>query len=196
MTERKEGTTKTLGQAIDEIILALQAIDQDSRITAINAVCEHLSIPLIEKTKIGPPSETIQHSAKIMATPLRDIKSFKEQKKPSSANEMAALIAFYLSEMAPALDKKAEVAVDDMIKYFKQAGFPLPKAPQVLLQNAKNAGYFDLIGSGNYKLNPVGYNLVAHNMPRTKSESTAISIKGRKSRKKAKQTGQSKKTNK
>lgn len=167
MTEKKEGTAKTLGQAIDEIILALQSLDQNSRITAINAVCEYLSIPLIEKTKIESPSETIQHPTKTMLTPLQDIKSFKEQKKPSSANEMAALIAFYLSEMAQ--DRKAEVEVDDMVKYFKEAEFPLPKVPQVLLQNAKNAGYFDLVGGGKYKLNPIGYNLVAHNLPRSQS---------------------------
>lgn len=178
MTEKKEGTAKTLGQAIDEIILALQSLDQNSRITAINAVCEHLSIPLIEKTKIESPSETIQHPTKTMVTPLQDIKSFKEQKQPSSANEMAALIAFYLSEMAQ--DRKAEVEVDDMVKYFKEAEFPLPKVLQVLLQNAKNAGYFDLVGGGKYKLNPIGYNLVAHNLPRAQSET---SLKTKRSKK-------------
>ncbi|MBI3582633.1 MAG: hypothetical protein HY096_01615 [Nitrospinae bacterium] len=179
MTEKKEGITKTLGQAIDEIIQALQSLDQNSRITAINAVCEHLSIPLIEKSKSEPQSETLQHSAKIMATPLQEIKNFREQKRPSSANEMASLIAFYLSEMAQ--DRKAEVEVDDMVKYFKEAEFPLPKAPQVLLQNAKNAGYFDSVGGGKYKLNPVGYNLVAHNLPRTQSE---LSPTGKRTRRK------------
>jgi hypothetical protein len=32
--------------------------------------------------------------------------------------------------------------------------------------NAKNAGYFESAGGGRYKLNTVGYNLVAHNLPR------------------------------
>jgi hypothetical protein len=79
---------------------------------------------------------------------------------------MAALVAFYLAELAPEQDRKSEVDLDDMIKYFKQAGFPLPRKPQFLLTNSKNAGYLDSAGSGRYKLNPVGYNLVAHNLPR------------------------------
>jgi hypothetical protein len=72
--------------------------------------------------------------------------------------------------------------VDDMIKYFKQAGFTLPKKPQFLLVNAKNAGYFDSAGTGKYRLNPVGYNLVAHNLPRSQSESQ-IKIKKAKKKK-------------
>jgi hypothetical protein len=95
-----------------------------------------------------------------------DIRTFKEEKQPSSAMEMAATVAYYLSELAPLPERKSEVQVEDMVKYFKQANFPLPKSPQFLLVNAKNAGYFDSIGSGNYKLNTVGYNLVAHNLPR------------------------------
>jgi len=38
------------------------------------------------------------------------------------------------------------------------------------LVHAKNAGYLDSSGPGSYKLNPVGYNLVAHAMPLTKEK--------------------------
>jgi hypothetical protein len=34
------------------------------------------------------------------------------------------------------------------------------------LVNAKNAGYLDRIASGQYRLNPVGHNLVTHKLPR------------------------------
>jgi hypothetical protein len=95
-----------------------------------------------------------------------DIRTLKQEKQPSSANEMAALVAFYLSEVAPGDERKTEVAEGDVIRYFKQAGFALPKFPRALLPNAKNAGYFDFVGKGRYRLNAVGYNLVAHNLPR------------------------------
>jgi hypothetical protein len=47
---------------------------------------------------------------------------------------------------------------------FKSAVFKLPADASFTLVNAKNAGYLDSIGGGQYKLNPVGYNLVAHRM--------------------------------
>lgn len=97
----------------------------------------------------------------------RDIRRLKEQKQPGSANEMAALVAYYLAEVAGGTERKPEVEISDVEKYFKQASFRLPKHPKMALVNAKNAGYFDATGGGKYKLNPVGYNLVVHSLPRT-----------------------------
>lgn len=171
--EKQSATPSTIGQAIDELIRALGSIDAESQLTAIRAACEHLKIPLFDS---APPSLA---SPAVGATPslgsqqppprITDIKSFRNAKQPTSANDMAAIVAFYLSELAPADERKSEVQTADMVKYFKQAGFPLPKQPRMLLSNAKNSGYFDSSGTG-YKLNPVGYNLVAHNLPRKAGE--------------------------
>jgi hypothetical protein len=79
---------------------------------------------------------------------------------------MAAVVAYYLQELAPPEERKQEVGAQDMVEYFKQASFPLPKATQQVLHNAKAAGYFRGVGAGRFALNPVGYNLVAHNLPR------------------------------
>jgi hypothetical protein len=80
---------------------------------------------------------------------------------------MAALVAYYLSELAGDDERKDAINAADLEKYFKQAGFKLPKAiPQTLL-NAAAAGYFDALGNGQYKLNPVGYNLAVHGLPRS-----------------------------
>jgi len=78
---------------------------------------------------------------------------------------MAALVAYYLSEAAPEGVRKQTINTDDIKTYFKQAPFKLPSRPEQTLLNAKNAGYFDSVGGGQYKLNPVGYNLVVHNLP-------------------------------
>lgn len=173
--EKHSGATKTLGQAIDAIIKALTSLEPSEQTTAIRAACEHLKIrppeSLVSRTEssgqsgVPPPPGT---------TPSRqvDIRALKEEKQPSSANEMAALVAFYLSELAPERERKTEVQVDDITKYFKQAGFRLPQQPRVLLANARNAGYFDTADHGKYRLNAVGYNLVAHNLPRAKSGET------------------------
>jgi hypothetical protein len=161
---------KTIGQAIDELIGALSSIEEDSRITAIKAACEHLKIELYSK---AVPAASVSSYLSVEATggassPSRimDVKSFRAEKQPTSANEMAALVAYYLAELAPESERKSEVDTDDMVKYFKQAAFPLPRAPRMLLTNAKNSGYFDSGNAGGYRLNPVGHNLVAHNLPR------------------------------
>jgi len=79
---------------------------------------------------------------------------------------MAALVAYYLSEIAPENERKGEINASDLERYFKQARFKLPKAISQALPNAAAAGYFDSTGNGLYRLNPVGYNLVVHGLPR------------------------------
>ncbi len=94
------------------------------------------------------------------------IKVLKEMKKPRSASEMAALVAYYLSNVAPMKERKVKITTKDIETYFKIAEFPLTKT-QFTLPNAKAAGYLDAVGNGEYKLNAVGYNLVVHSMPRS-----------------------------
>jgi hypothetical protein len=96
-----------------------------------------------------------------------DIRKLKEEKQPKSAIQMACLVAYYLSEHAPESEKKTTVKIEDLEKYFKQANYKLPQKISQLLVSAKGAGYFDSPGRGDYKLNAVGYNLVAHSMPTT-----------------------------
>jgi len=81
---------------------------------------------------------------------------------------MATVVAYYLSEFAPEEDRRNSITVEDVQKYFKQAKFNLPAKPAQLLVDTKGAGYFDSIVRGEYKLNSVGYNLVAHSMPTAK----------------------------
>jgi hypothetical protein len=171
--EKQTDTTKTLGKVIDEIISALGSLDESAKVIAIKAVCEHLKIGPPETMETKPPSPALKTDLPDIKTipPVVDIKTLREQKKPTSANEMAAVVAFYLSELVVQNDRKQEFDLSDMKKYFNQASYPLPRQPRVLLQNAKNAGYFDSIGEGKYRLNPVGYNLVAYNLPRSTSGS-------------------------
>jgi hypothetical protein len=167
--EKETSSQKTLGQAIDEIIQALRSLQQNEQATAIRAACEHLRIsPPANLGAVAGTGSPAPPSLGVARPVQVDIRTLKQEKQPASANEMAVLVAYYLSELAPEVERKTEVQVEDMVKYFKQASFPLPKKPQFLLVNARNAGYFDTIGSGKYRLNPVGYNLVAHGLPRPK----------------------------
>jgi hypothetical protein len=106
------------------------------------------------------------------AQPIIDIRSLRDEKQPSSAIEMAALVAYYLSEAAPPEERQAEVTQVDLEKYFKQANYRLPARIAMTLPNASAAGYFDRTSTrGSYRLNPVGFNLVTQSLPRAKGES-------------------------
>jgi hypothetical protein len=83
---------------------------------------------------------------------------------------MACLVAYYLQDVAPESERKATISVADLEKFFKQAGYQLPKRLEQLLVNAKSGGYFESVGKGSYRLTAVGYNLVVHSLPANKSE--------------------------
>ncbi|MBS0172178.1 MAG: hypothetical protein JSR62_17675 [Nitrospira sp.] len=171
----------TLGQAIDQIIAALDGLDQNVRITAVSAACKHLNIQLAsgdidigsgrqerDRTEQTGPDRGGQHDLK---HPERhaDIRSLKAEKNPDSAKQMACLVAYYLQELAPKDERKQTISTQDIEKYFKQANFKLPKLIESVLKDAKRSGYFESVARGEYKLNAVGYNLAVHGLPAKKA---------------------------
>lgn len=171
MTEHK----LTLGQAIDKIVEALQSIDEAARPTVLATVCAHLGIPAAAAVAMKPSMpatvttslrELPQHTAHAPAAPTPvDIRSLKSQKQPTTAQQMACLVAYYLQEIAPENERKATISADDLDKYFKQAAFKLPKKMDQILPDSRRAGYFESVARGDYRLTAVGYNLVVHNLP-------------------------------
>lgn len=171
----------SLGQAIDQMINALEGLDQNARLTAISAVCDHLNINtptgiqhpgLISTppTTIEPTKETtMSHQSHLQHKTKVDIRALKEEKNPDSAKQMACLVAYYLQDLVPEGERKEAISTHDLEKYFKQAGFKLPKKLEQVLIDAKSSGYFESPTRGKYKLNAVGYNLVAHGLPTKKA---------------------------
>jgi hypothetical protein len=177
---------KSFGAAIDEIIAALSAIPESSRLTAIRAACEHLGVdfggtaefassnpPIGSSLPSVPPADT----GSIPLTAVTDIRSLKERKNPANATEMAAVLAYYLQHLAPESERKSHITAADVNKYFIQAGFPLQKRSDQMLVNARAAGYFDSATRGAYTLNPVGHNLVTHSLPRAAGSSSKSSAR-------------------
>jgi hypothetical protein len=169
MTEQKI----TLGQAIDKIVEALQSIDETSRPTVLATVCAHLGIPAAAAVAMKPSMPATvatslqalpQHTTQAVPAPV-DIRTLKSQKQPSTAQQMACLVAYYLQDIAPENERKATISADDLDKYFKQAGYKLPKKMDQVLPDSKKTGYFESVARGDYRLTAVGYNLVVHNLP-------------------------------
>lgn len=168
--------------AINQIIKALQDLDPAARKRVLDYTLERLGVSSrvltenLEVRSIKEPRPSADSESSPRATlgkEISDIRALRAEKNPKSAIQMAVVVAYYLQELAPEKEKKDFVTAADISKYFKQANFPLPGGKSggtFTLSNAKNSGYLDP-GSetGTYKLNPVGFNLVAHNLPLQKS---------------------------
>ncbi len=157
--------------AIRAVFAALEPLNREARDRVVSFAFRRLGISVAaepELVSLGatPDYRRVTPSAAVRPPAVMDIRSLKEEKQPSSAREMAVLVAYYLSEAAPAAERKTEVTAEDIKQYFKQAGFKLPRHPDMTLVDTKNAGYLDNGSArGLYRLNPVGYNLVAHSLP-------------------------------
>jgi hypothetical protein len=103
-----------------------------------------------------------------------DIRSFFEEKQPSSDIEAAAAAAYYNQYLAPESQRKEAIDSDSLTEAFRLAKRPLPAKTIWTLTNARNAGYLDSVGEGGqFRLNAVGYNLVEHGMGKGASEKRA-----------------------
>lgn len=185
-------------EAIKAVLSALEPLDGAARASVLDYVVKRLAIEVSAGASPAAVDGGIAQGFEAPSTNLEaqgagpvHIETLKKEKSPRSANEMAAVVAYYLSHVAPPDKRKKTVNTQDIETYFKIAKFPLPRQPRVTLQNARNAGYFDSVGDGEYRLNPVGYNLVAHSMPRGAQRTTA----GRK-KKTARKSGEQKKRGK
>ncbi len=147
------------------ILGALEGLEGESINRVLDYVLGRLSVGRSTRgTSMAQPNSVVA-VADAIKTRQMSIRDLKEEKQPETLNQMAALVAYYLSEMAPDNERRDEIAAVDLERYFKQAGFKLPKSLRQALPNAAAAGYFDGAGGGRYRLNPVGYNLVVHGLP-------------------------------
>lgn len=163
--------------ALDTVIAVLEPLDDEARARVLDYAMRRLGMHEVVTSRPLPtassgPEAGASSPSTVAAgptTPTRatDIRSLREQKAPGSAIEMAALVAYYLSDLAPDDERKQTVTTSDLDRLFKQAGHPLPNRLGNTLPNAAAAGYFDTTATrGEYKLNPVGYNLVTQTLPR------------------------------
>lgn len=179
MTDETDDLEREL-EAIRQILTALSSLDADGQARAIQYVFKRLKIaaPEVKPASAIPAFATPRTVEQFVdqgssAVHTSDIRSFAESKQPRSANEMAAVVAYFLQYEAGEDERKGSITADDIAKYFHLAKQPKPANPSMTLTHSKNAGYLDQEERGQYKLNAVGYNLVAHKLPAGTSGSSA-----------------------
>jgi len=157
-------------RALQVVIDALQPLDDDARSRVLEYTLKRLGMhDLSTSSAAAMPSTPEESVTQPDAHPSRqptDIRSLREAKEPKSAVEMATVVAYYLSEAAPPEERRQAVTVSDIEKYFKHANYRLPARIDMTLHNGVAAGYFDRTGRGEFRLNPVGFNLVTQTLPR------------------------------
>ena len=161
-------------QAIQQLLSALEPLDSDARGRVLDYVFQRLDLAPRESARstadtsalssaVAPSSAPVAPADSAQGTVV-DIRTFAAQKQPKSQMEKTVFVAFYLSEVAPAPERKSELSGADLAKYQKQAGLGAPTNTRQSLFRARDAGYLESAGHGKYKLNAVGYNFVAHSL--------------------------------
>lgn len=162
-------------EALKAVLSALAPLDEETRRLILGYVEQRFGAG--QPMQVQPPptgsAEAALTAVEADAEQFTDIRTLKEKKGPANAVEMAVLVAYYLSEIAPDSEKRETIGTDEVSKYFQQADYQASGQPRVILHRGKNAGYLDSAERGQYRLNPVGRNLAKQGLPRP--ESTAKS---------------------
>ena len=177
-------TTKSDFKAAEEIKAILNGRDQAEQERIMRWVNESLGLSANPKEIVSPalPAATSPQSPSVtsVASPShtippakKDIRSFVDEKKPKNDVQFASVAAYFYRFAAPEAERKDTIIAKDLDNAGRQArgyGF---KKPLQTLNNARNLGYFDSAGRGEFKLNAVGENLVAMALPGTSSNASA-----------------------
>jgi len=179
--------------AIRSIANTLKPFEPDARRRVLQYATQHLGIVDVPTGKVPAAPTTPAGSGEGIEglqagsgdkDKIVDIRRFKEEKNPKSDVQMAAVVAYYLAKLAPEELRQDSIMADDIEKYFDQGGYRLPRNSSMTLVNAKNAGYLDPAGHGKYKINPVGHNLVVHNLPKSDASKPVKRSRPKKARRK------------
>lgn len=149
----------TIGDAAVEIEGAQQGVVQI--VSALKDIFSQRSIAGASTTAPRTPTPDIPPET----SSIKDIRQFFKEKSPANDIEGAAVVAYYFQYLAQADEKSDTINSEKLERGFHLAQHPKPKVIGQTLRNTKKAGYLDsATESGEYRLNPVGYNLVVHTL--------------------------------
>lgn len=164
---------KTIGNELDAakaIVAALDGLEKQQQERALRYAGETLGLhihpaysatsPVAAAPVVAPVSAT---SAAPAAPRAPDIKQFTDSKAPKTDNQFAAVVAYYYRFEAPPEQRRETIDDATVRDAARMVGRKRPS--RQLLHNAKNRGYLDALGAGEFRINNVGENLVAVTLP-------------------------------
>jgi hypothetical protein len=181
----QQQTETSVFDAAKTIVEALKGLDKSSQTLAIRFASESLGlsgVAMQAPAVVGAPSQIAQPESR-GATHSTDIKQFTAAKAPKSDQQFAAVAAYFYRFEAPESARKDTVDANTLREAARLAGRRQAKNWAFTLTNAKNSGYLDSAGSGQYRINSVGENLVAIALPGDDSETAPKRRSERKAKK-------------
>ena len=165
------------------IVEALQGLDKQLQARALRFASESLGLqPFSPTLSIGTAAQqSISLATGPSNIPLSksmDIRQFVEAKVPKSDQQFAAVVAYYYHFEAPDVERKEFINAKLLQEATRLAGRSRLRNPIKTLHNAKNSGYLDSSGGGNFKISTVGENLVAIALPGKGAEVSAKRTSG------------------
>ena len=155
--------------AVKTLVTTLEIFEKKDQERIIRWAKEKLGLevdPKLNTTTSLSPSPVLQTDTHQKHQSQKDLKTFYAEKKPSSENQFAALVAYYYKFEAPTSERKEEINSDILQDATRLATRERLGSPAKTLQNAKGMGYLDNGSArGYYKINTVGENLVAMTLP-------------------------------
>ncbi|MCP3444079.1 hypothetical protein [Bradyrhizobium sp. CCGUVB14] len=165
-------------KAIRTIIELMQPLDETGRSRVLEYVLKRLDMGTFQSDGLISEMATVATVPyETRTSPIKDIRTLTAEKQPRSANEMVAVIAYYLSEVASPAEASSTINVETIRKYFKMAAFPMPRAPTSALTNAAAAGYLENTSRGEYRLSAtiwlctLSHDLMRHNLQQNSAAS-------------------------
>lgn len=189
-----------LFDAAKAIVGALSDLDKPTQELAIKFAAETLGLK-VPATGTAPKSVASQHAVEQHPpsgggpTHSTDIKQFTAAKSPRSDQQFAAVVAYFYRFEAPEDQRRETIDSAALVEAARLAGRRRPAKAIFTLNNAKNAGYLDRVGSGDFRINSVGENLVAMALPGGDKEQTKPQRKAAKKKKNNEKAASPKKPN-
>lgn len=189
-TTPASSSTKSPLDAAQKIVAELDGMTKEHQTLAVKFAVETLGLhaPAAQMAPPSAPPSVASFPATIPSpggAHSTDIKAFTEMKSPKSDQQFAAVVAYFYQFEAPPDQRKDAIDVETIKNAARLAGRGHPPKWIYTLTNAKNAGYLDSAGNGQFKLSSVGENLVAINLPGN-AASPPRAASGGKKKKKAK----------
>ncbi len=166
----QQPTETSVFDAAKMIVEALKGLDKSSQALAIRFASESLGLSGMA-TQTTPPPVSLPDVRG--ATHSTDIKQFTAAKEPKSDQQFAAVAAYFYRFEAAESARKDTIDAKTVREAARLAGRRQAKNWAFTLTNAKNSGYLDSAGAGQYRINSVGENLVAIGLPGDESETSA-----------------------
>lgn len=178
MTQQDDVTNEL--DAAKAIVETLKSLEKPQQERALRFASETLGLQLPTAhvaPNVPPPAGHL--AAPALAPPTLErglnIKQFSEAKAPKSDNQFAAVVAYYYRFEAPPEQRRDTINADVLANAARLVVRTRPG--KFTLVNAKNQGYLDPVGDGEYRISTVGENLVAITLPGNVGEGSGARAK-------------------